>query len=344
MKRILPILILAAVLTSCKINQLYLTVVEPAPVTLSKDIKKAGVINRSIPTDETKAIDKLEKVLSLEGTDLDKDGAQQSISGLSEELLNNNRFIEVKTLTDIDLRTPKTGMFPVPLSWNIVDTICRERGIDALFSLEFYDTDTKINYSTQGTEIKTPIGISIPGLEHVASMETIVKTGWRIYDPANRVIADEFQHVQSVVYSGRGLNPLVAVAGIINRKDAIKDVSNKAGHGYAFRLIPFELRVTRDYFVKGSNNFKIAKRNAQVGKWDEAGRLWELETKNPRMKIAGRAYYNMGIINEINGDVDAALEWTQASYTDYNVRKAREYSRILENRIMKREILREQQE
>ena len=58
-----------------------------------------------------------------------------------------------------------------------------------------------------------------------------------------------------------------------------------------------------------------------------------------KMKIAGRACYNMGIINEINGDVDTALQWAQKAYEDYNIKLAREYSRILENRRMKREIL-----
>ncbi len=344
MKQFLPIIIIAVALNSCKINQLYLTVVEPAPVTLSKEIKTPGIINRSIPTDETKALDVLEKVLSLEGTDLDKDGAEQCILGLSEELLNNNRFASVKTLNDIDFRTPKTGLFPEPLKWEIIDMICKEKGTDAIFALEYYDTDTRLDYSTNKVDVETPLGIAIPALEHLANMETIVKTGWRIYDPVNRVIADEFSHLQSVVYTGRGINPVVAVAGIIKRKDAIKEVSNQAGHGYALRLLPFELRVMRDYYVKGTGNFKIAKRKAQLGKWDEAGLLWEKETGNQKMKIAGRACYNMGIINEINGDVDAALKWAQKAYEDYNIKPGRKYSRILEDRLYKREVLIRQQE
>jgi len=52
----------------------------------------------------------------------------------------------------------------------------------------------------------------------------------------------------------------------------------------------------------------------------------------------------MGIINEINGDVETALEWAQKAYIDYNIRKSLKYTRILENRLMKREILEEQQQ
>jgi hypothetical protein len=343
MKKIIPVLLIIVLFSSCKTQQLYLNVVEPAPVSLPQEIKTIGVINRSIPTDETKILDVLEKVLTLEGVNLDKDGAEQAIRGLSDELLNNNRFNEVKTLTDIDFRTPKLGIFPVPLSWEIVDKVCKETGTDALFALEYYDTDTRLNYSTRNVDIKTPLGITIPGLEHLAEMETIVKTGWRIYDPARQVIADEFNHLESVIFTGRGINPLVAAAALTRRKEAISEVSSKAGHGYGMRLLPFELRVMRDYYVKGTNNFKIARRKAQLGKWDEAGQLWEKEINNPKMKIAGRACYNMAIINEINGDVDNALKWAQKAYEDYNIKLAREYSGILENRRMKREILNEQQ-
>ena len=61
------------------------------------------------------------------------------------------------------------------------------------------------------------------------------------------------------------------LAALVGRKEAVNQVSNKAGHGYALRIIPYRLRVMRDYYVKGTDNFKIARRKAQVGKWDEAG-------------------------------------------------------------------------
>jgi hypothetical protein len=344
MKKFLPVIAILIILTSCKTQQLYLTVVEPAPVTLSPDIKKVGVINRSMPTDETKVLDILDKALSLEGVDLDRDGAEQSIKGLSDELLNNQRFNEVKTLSNVDFRTPKIGLFPNPLSWDIVNKVCKENGTDALFSLEQYDTDTNIEYSQSDTQVKGPLGIVLPAKEHRADMETIVKTGWRIYDPGNQVIADEFNHFQSVVFSGKGVNPLVAVAGLIGRKEAIRKVSNDAGHGYAMRLLQFELRVMRDYFVKGTDNFKIAKRRAQNGNWNEAAELWKVETTNPKGKIAGRAYYNMAIINEINGNLEEALSWAQKSYEIYNIKLAREYVRILRNRRYKTQIINEQQQ
>jgi GH35 family endo-1,4-beta-xylanase len=48
-------------------------------------------------------------------------------------------------------------------------------------------------------------------------------------------------------------------------------------------------------------------------------------------------------LNEIDGNVDTALQWAQKAYEDYNIKLAREYSRILENRKMKLNVIEEQQ-
>lgn len=341
MRRVILFITGIIILTSCKTNQLYLNVVEPAPVTIPQDVKKVGIINRYLPTDESKVIDAIDRTLSLEGKNLDKDGAIESIKGLKEELSANERFTEVRTIDDIKFKTPTLTLFPAPLTWDIVDMICKEESVDALFALEKYDTDTRVNYSTSKREVKTPLG-TVPAIEHHANMETIVKTGWRIYYPAGKAILDEYIYNDAINFSGSGINPLVAAAALIGRKDAVNQVSNKAGRGYAVRILPYEIRVTRDYYVKGTDNFKVAKRRAQMGKWNEAAELWEKETDNPKGKIAARACYNMAIINEINGDLDAAIKWAQRSYEDYNNKLALHYSRILENRRYKNSVLEQQ--
>ncbi len=333
---ILPFIVLAA--TSCATQELYLNVTQPAPVTIAPEIKTIGIIDRSNPTDQTKTIDMIEQLLTLEGDELDSIGTLEAIRGVTQELKENDRFNEVKLLTDIKFKASSVGSLPSPLTWEQVEGICLANGTDALFALEMYDTDTHVNYSTEKTQIETPLG-NIPALEHIASMEILVKTGWRIYSPADKAILDEYIVAETVNFTGRGINPVVAVSALMNREAAVKEVSNKAGHIYALRLIPYRLRATRDYFVRGTDNFKIAKRRAQLGKWDEAAELWEKETSNPDRKVAGRAHYNMAIINEINGDLETAKTWAQKAYADYKIKLALDYVRILENRLYNNEVL-----
>jgi len=343
MKKYLFLPLLAAVAASCATQELYLNVTHPAPVTIAPEIKTIGIIDRSTPTDQTKSLDVIDKVLTLEGAALDSIGTLEAIKGVTEELAANDRFNEVKLLDGLEFRTSGLGGMPMPLTWDQVEGICRESGAQALFALELYDTDTRISYRTEPGKVKTPLG-DIPVLNHSASMETLVKTGWRIYSPSDRAILDEHIVAESVIFAGKGINPVAAVAGMIHRKDAVKEVSRKAGHIYALRLIPYRLRVTRDYFVKGTDNFKIAKRRAQLGKWDDAAELWEKETENPKMKIAGRAHYNMAIISEINGNIDDAIAWAQKAYSDYRNKPGLRYVRILENRKYNEEVLRYQEQ
>jgi hypothetical protein len=341
--RLILFVIALAATSSCAMQELYLNVMQPAPVTIAPEIKTIGIIDRSNPTDQTKTLDMLDKLFTLEGAELDSIGTLEAIKGVTEELRNNDRFTEVKLLDNLKFKSSNVGTLPSPLTWDQVEGICSENGTDALFALEMYDTDTKIGYSTESTQIKTPLG-NIPGIEHIASMQTLVKTGWRIYSPADKAILDEYVLGETVEFVGRGINPVAAASVLLRRKEAVKEASRKTGAVYALRLIPYQFRATRDYYVKGTENFKIARRRAQVRKWDEAAELWEKETTNPKKKIAGRANYNMAIINEINGDLETAKSWAEKAYSDYKCKPALRYVRILENRQYNNEVLKYQEE
>jgi tetratricopeptide (TPR) repeat protein len=343
MKKYSLLFLIIAMTSSCAMQELYLNVTQPAPVTIAPEIKTVGIIDRSTPTDETEIVDLLEKVLTLEGEDLDIIGSGEAIKGMTEELTANDRFNEVKPVTGTKFKTTYTGGLPAPLMWEQIDLICRESGTDALFAMEMYDTDTRINYATENVRVPTPMG-DIPMLEHIVSMETFVKTGWRIYSPSERIILDEYIMTESIMSTGRGINPAKAVSALLLRKDAVKQVSNKAGHVYAMRLLPYVIRVSRDYYVKGTDNFQVAKRMAQLGKWNEAAELWEKETSNKDAKVAGRAHYNMAIINEINGDLEAAISWAQKSYEYYNIKPGLDYTRILQNRLDNLDLLKYQEQ
>ena len=330
-------------LYSCASTELVrLSVLEPAPVTLPAHIKNIGVVNRSEITPQNKAVDVVDKVFSLEGKDLDKEGARASITGLENELTKNNRFTEIKNIDDAHLTSIIPGVFPSPLSWDIVQKICRDNNTDALFSLELFDTDSKISYAANPVTVNTPLG-KVPGVEHSATMLTTVKAGWRIYDPADQNILDEFPVMGKMMFSGKGINPVKAAGALIGRKEALKQVGDKAGRDYALRIIPYWLRVSRDYYVRGTDNFRVARRKAQTGNWDDAAAIWEKETANGKGKVAGRACYNMAIIHEINGDIKGAMQWAQKAYEDYNNKLALRYVKILENRNISNAILKSQE-
>jgi hypothetical protein len=344
MKNCIVIILAAIIFSSCASTEsMHLSVLQPAPVSLPSYIKNVAVVNRTQPAKKSKVFDAIDKIVTLEGAKTDEDAAEETIEGLTDELKKNTRFEEIKMVKESDLVTNTPGMFPAPLSWDVVEKYCDDNNADALFSLELFDTDSKIDYSVYKTSIRTPFG-TVPSIEQQANMHTLVKAGWRIYDLRDKEILDEAAVARTLNYYGRGVNPLLAVQALINKKEAVKEVGNAAGHAYAFRIIPLWIRVSRDYYVRGTNNFKIAKRKAQTGNWDEAAKLWQEETNNPKRKVAGRACYNMAIINEINGHLDEAIKWAQKAYENYNNRQALYYVNILKNRQIGDDIAQAQQE
>ncbi|MCO6162431.1 DUF6340 family protein [Flavobacterium sp. NRK F7] len=327
-------------LSSCSAtNGLTLSVTEPAPVLLNKESKNIGILNRSIPDKKYEIVDALDKILTAEGKELDKKGSEMAIASLQMELQKNDKLNTIMLLDTIASKKYGMDQFSAALPWSTVEAICAANNIDVIYELSFYDTDSKINYATTTSEVKNAFGLKVPLLEHIVTVNTLIKSGWRIYDNKYKTIVDEYATTNTVTLKGRGINPVKAFETITTRKEAVLEISKDIGQKYAWQLLPYRIRVSRDYYVKGTNNFEIAKRRAQAGQWDGAAELWLVETNNPDSKIAGRACYNMGISSEINGDLDKAIEWTTKSYTDYGDKNALRYLNILKNRKRKQEQL-----
>ncbi|MEM9142586.1 MAG: DUF6340 family protein [Bacteroidota bacterium] len=335
--------VLAALLASCSAtNQLTMGALEPAPVHLPKTITKIGILNRSLPSEANRTLDKIDQILSAEGLHLDKNGAAAATKALQHQLERHQSFEAVKLLEEDSDTGVGLGVFPATLPWETVVSLCGEHGVDALFTLAFYDTDTRATYKATTVNLPNPLGVEVPVPGHEIRLQTQIDNGWRIYYPEERQIVDEFHFTEELVSEGRGINPMKALEAVVGRNQAVLERSKHIGGAYALRLIPFKTRISRDYYVRGSDNFVRGKRMAQTGDWDGASKLWERELENPDRKIAGRAHYNMAIINEINGNLPEAMDWASRAYVDYGDKNALRYLDMLKYRFARNEALEQQ--
>lgn len=321
------------VLSACTAtSQLTMGVKQPAKVPIPSDVVRIGLINRSIPAEGNKSLDKIDKILSLEGLKLDELGSNAALNGLKAELERSNRFESVTLIDSPESIRKGLGVFPAQLSWDEIDAICKANNVDVIFSLEYYDTNATVQYEQKMVNIPNPLGIkaNVPG--HKVTIRTALGNGWRVYDPHTKYVLDKASYKDNIVSIGEGINPFKAVEAIAGRKEAVIQRSNNLGNKYGLNIRSLTRRVTRNYFVKGTNNFEVGQRRAQAGDWDGAAELWEKELNNSDPTIAGRACYNMAIINEINGDLDKAMEFAAKSYTDYENKDALHYIKILKYR------------
>jgi len=342
MKKSIIGLLVIVIISSCKTNYLYKQVLNPAPVTIAPFVKKVGVLNRSIPTADSKTYNTIHEIISGEGPEMIPQGSAEAIRGLKDALMANNRFEEIVLLPLPEAKGAAAGMVNSPLSWEQIDTLCRRYNLDAIFALEMFDTQFKMNNILNQVNPGN-LGQGMLSGPPQISMATTVKTTWRIYDPANRIICDEFSLWHTLTFNGTGGGAILGTTdALAGRKEAVKRTAYKVGNIYADRLRAYWITITREYFIKGNGAFKIAKRKARTGNWDGAAELWKNETNSPKRKIAGRAYYNMAIYNEISGNLDAALDWASKSYENYGNRLALRYVNILKNRKYKDNVLQSQ--
>ena len=322
----------------------YIHTTNPAPVTIPNSAKSAGIVNRSVPTDDNKVLNNMHQALSAENLKLIIEAGTAGVAGLNNALTENKCFETVKSLNQLDLRTPVAGSFPSQLPWNDVEAICKNNGVDVLFVLEVFDSQLKVIPLTSPTKINSVTDVINNVTQAQADIVTTVKTGWRIYDPKNKFILDEFPQAQDLVVTANVSTAVNTVEALLGRKEAIKQCANRLGRIYADRIIPYRITITRDYYVKGTRNFKIAMRKARTGNWDGAGELWFKDTQSSKRKIAGRACYNMAILNEINDDLEAAIKWAQKAYENYNNKLALAYVNRLKYRLQARQKLQYQQQ
>ncbi len=330
--KILSILMgISVVCYSCSsTNLMSLSVNEPAPVRLPPTAKSAAGVNRSRASDDSRTGDAIHRTLGLESKELQAEGAGASLNGLTDALVRSNHFNTVKPLHNVDLRSYGAGVFPVYLSWDTVEKICRENHADVLFSLELFDADSKVGIS----------GVNLEALVAESNVQTRVRTGWRIYDPATRTVLDQFVIYRDLNFQGG--NIIATGSAMLGRKEAVIKAGTRAGEDYASRIIPYSLRVSRYYYVRGNGSFIVARRMAQAGDWDEASGIWREATKSPSHKVAGRGCYNMAIISEINGDLPGAIQWAKKAYEVYQTKWALSYVNILQDRLNNDALLRSQ--
>lgn len=309
-----------------------LSVTEPAPVSLPPTARTAAIVNRTHAADDSRTVDAIHRTLSLETKELQAEGAGASVTGLTDALVQSNRFDSVKRLIHLDLRSYGAGVFPVYMSWDTVEKICSMYHVDVLFSLELFDAESKVGVT----------GVNLAALSTEANVNTRVRTGWRIYDPSTRSVLDQYVIYRDLNFQGGSL--IGTGSALLGRKEAVIRAGNRAGQDYASRIIPYSLRVSRFYFVRGNGSFIAATRMAQAGDWNEAGKLWQQATTSPSRKVAGRGCYNMAIISEINGDLNGALQWAKKAYEEYRTPYSLDYVNILQQRLSNDAVLRSQTE
>jgi len=326
-KSLFYLIVIALAASGCS-KYAYVSLNYPLPpeTTLPDNVRSIAVLNRSIPGEEQENSKTVEAILTGEVAGSDRLASDDCIKGVYDAVTGMEG---TDLIIPASLRMPGTGTRELPemLDWELVSDICSKEGADALLVLETFDSNSDLMVSAARDQVAAIITTGAPKPVVPARVTVNVASYWRLYDPENQRIIDQYQHNSYMTFDTRG--------GLLP-PHALPEAAYEAGRAYMDRYLPGFYKVRRRLYQRTSGHakhlFRAGYRCSEVADWQGATDFWMELTNHPRRKTAGRACLNMAVASEVSGHYEDALGWAKRSYQVYNDKLGREYAKILLNR------------
>lgn len=98
------------------------------------------------------------------------------------------------------------------------------------------------------------------------------------------------------------------------RRDAILNAAEISGTKFAEIIVPHWSETQRVYYRSGHIEMKKAEPLILKGKWMEAAKIWKSNIDNKNKSIAAKSMFNLGLACEMEGQLDAAIDWVVKSF------------------------------
>lgn len=337
MKKIITVLIFTVLFfSSCRMTNTSILVDRPADITGIDSVRSVAVINRSAPGSEDRERNVIEGIITGEMPYADKEGAQQCAEGVYETL---SRSLNYKKVTQVNkiYKSAGKGRNTVPFSWEFVDSVCAAQGVEALVVLEYFDSNSGLSAVANGGRL--PYGYGYPGVglpnpRYPTNRPTnvAVLTAWRFYAPKSRTMIDEYQLSRSS-QGGYQYRTAYNMGNVYEKYRMINSTGWYSGVDYAFRISEQQVYENRILWM-GGHGMKQAARLATYGEWEKAFETWKSETGCNKRKLRHRAYHNLAVYYEMNGDLEKAMEMARKAY---NIKPKSQTGHLIQ-RLQQREV------
>ena len=333
----------AALFTACT-STVHLRALAPAAVPMPANLQSVATANRIIPASgRDKFYDVLEGAFTGEGIGVDRAGADECVNVVGQALANNSYRFKV-TQAQLQLVGRGREFFLPPLEPRYIQALCRRTQVDGLVVLEAFDSDMALAHSNGVRTLKDKEGkeYQVPTVRVEMVMKIV--TGFRTYGAAQGFVLDQARQEDQLVFTGEADTYPAALRQLPPPEECIRRVAQRAGDGYARRIAPSYVSLTRDYFTAAKKDalMKQAALRAESEDWQGAEALWQQAARNLNPKVAGRAFYNLAVASEVRGDLPGAVDWAKKSAYSCNNGQAKNYLRVLNDRLRAQELVREQ--
>lgn len=278
-------------LSSCLMTDymrtLQVEALQPAIFNIPKSIDSVGVFNLSPYTRKDMSLD------YMEDEEIKKDTlasyihiSKESTKALVDFLIKENYFKKIRNFGDtIDYLKAN----------NSEGDICEKLKVDALIFLD--SIDYKI-VSVSGTESSV-----------IVNRASLV---WSLSLKRDS-LSYKYSQIDTLVFNGA--DPLYRKSLKNKLYNAINSSAEYLGKAFGAKLIPTWIKVERMYYRSNNPEMIKAEEFANANQWIRAAEIWNKMTRNKNTVMAAKASYNMALACEMEGELDAAIDWLVRSYT-----------------------------
>ena len=296
-------------------------------IILPEHVSKIAIANRSLTKKKEYQKKKLiESILSGEIAGSDRLASDECLRAVYE-MMNGHRGIQIVIPEKSRLFGTGTREIPELLDWKLVKSICDSANADALLVLETFDSYTDLLLAAVTNQVANVVAGNSPKPALPNQIRMNVLCYWRLYDPSQKTIIDQYESRSYLVFNCVGSDFKLPPP------EALYNTAYAAGQEYIQRFLPGYYTVKRDMYKRGKgrqkHEFKAAFRHAEVADWQGAIDVWKEILKHADRKNAGKACLNIAVAYEVLGNTELALEWAKKSYEDYNNKLGRNYANIL---------------
>jgi hypothetical protein len=204
-----------------------------------------------------------------------------------------------------------------------IQSIADSSGADFLLSLDHFSVVDGLFFQPGNTSAYTIV---------------IIKTLWNFYDLQKTSFSYSKERSDTISWFEKAENRKAIIKKMPPRYDAILNAAEISGSRFVEYLLPHWTTVQRMYYYSGQVEFKETEQLVKANKWLEAAKIWKSHVDNPNKNIAAKSMFNLALANEMQGNLNAAIDWVVKSLqligqkNPYHRENCMVYTRILGQR------------
>ncbi len=310
--------------TGCVSIKIPVEVLRPAPVTMSRVVKRIGVCDRTFLNRASAALIFENGEPSSRFSGLTRLAPNTAAQAVQVELSAFRRF-EVSVFESSE-QSVQGGTLSGPdvatlTSWG------KDSLFDAVISLEMFKVEIFSSGGVFPSLVYDAFGNSftVPRFQDYRNVR--IRIFWKIYRTSDGAVLYAKEDEHTLYFAANGYSSDGIYRSLPDRRGSVENAAQVMGIRFAQNFIPYWQSGTRRVYPGQSDAWLEALDSARVGNWASAAEQWEkLARKAPIRPLHRQAVYNLAVANEVLGRFEEAEKWANLGRRKF---KGREFDGAL---------------